>query len=251
MNKDYEHKQIGRDLIKLANLLSHYGLCNDTGPLHKAGSNCMVNATDTTWWYSLEKIVFSADEVNDMIANDCCDISVSLSMELIKGQFRKDGKTINPLSDLYFDLEVDGFRLNPTTDGIDPLYSAWHLDRHIFSAGDPKAHYSHPLYHLTFGGNKMIAKGHDTYGNAIIMPSPRILYPPMDAVLGVDFILQNYKTKGTIKKLVEDPEYKEIIVKSQERIWKPFFCSVYSHFNKGIDTFEDDFGPLKLMPLYY
>jgi hypothetical protein len=250
MRKEAENKDIGTDLCKFAFLLQRYAICSDTGPLHSAGAACIGSATASKWGYRLNKIVFLADEVGGRLTSDSREISISLSI-VIEGQEFDSMNINNPLNYLQLDLEIDGVRLNPTSCNIENLYAAWHLDRHIFGPNDNKTKYCHPLYHFTFGGEKMEAKGHDSFGIALIMPSPRLIYPPMDAVLGIDFILQNYLHKDKIKHLIQDPDYIEIIRKSQERIWKPFFCSLYTHWDKNSYMTEPDFTPLKILPLYY
>ncbi|MES1222102.1 MAG: hypothetical protein ABUT20_41790 [Bacteroidota bacterium] len=250
MSKELDNKEIGEDLCKLAVLLQSNNLCSDITPLQNAGGACISTATATLWKYNLEKITFKADEVGGRLSADSTDILISLSID-IEGVVSNAADIIDPLNKLVFDLEIDGGRINPESYEYENLYSAWHLDRHIFGAKDQKTKYSHPLYHFTFGGNKMECKGHDVYGSALILPAPRIVYPPMDAVLGIDFILQNYLHKDTIKTIIEDPEYIEIQKKAQERIWKPFFCSMYSHWNSGLYSIEAAFTALKIFPLYY
>ncbi len=250
MSKELENKEIGADLCKLSALLQTYKLCGNIDPLQKAGSYCLATATENKWGYTLEKIVFIADEVGGRMAADTTDITVSLTID-IEGTVQESNDIYNPLKKLFFDIEIDGWRVNSSINDLDFVYSAWHLDRHLIELGGLKTKYSHPLYHFAFGGEKMEAKGHDIYGNSIILPSPRLLYPPMDAVLGIDFILQNYIHKDQIQPLVEDPEYIEIVKKAQERIWKPFFCAMYSYWNKGAYNVDSNFTPLMLFPLYY
>jgi hypothetical protein len=95
----------------------------------------------------------------------------------------------------------------------------------------------------------MEERGND-FGNSLILPSPRFCYPPMDAVLGINFIIRNYLHKTKIEKLVRDPEYYQILKRSQERLWKPFFCSLYSYWNIGEFAVTSDFAPEKLFPLF-
>lgn len=250
MSREAENKSIGTDLCKLAMLLHNHSLCRDISPIQNAGNACITKATATNWAYRLDKIVFEADEVGGRLAYDTTEITVSLSVE-IEGSVKDTQNIYNPLNKLLFDLEIDGWKPNATLNDFEFVYAAWHLDRHIFGPADVKTKYSHPLYHFTFGGSKMESKGHNMYGNSIIMPSPRLLYPPMDAALGIDFILQNYLHKDRIEKLITDPEYIQIIKNSQKRIWEPFFCSIYSHWNNGYYTTDADFTAAKLFPLYY
>jgi hypothetical protein len=251
MSNVLENKAIGTDLCNLALLLNKHGLCNNTSPLDSAGNNCINTATADTWQYKLEKLVFFIDEVGGRMAADSTDLTVSLSIDIV-GSTNTTSTIINPLEKLQIDIELDGSRLNPRSYQVENLYSSWHLDRHIFGKNDAKTKYSHPLYHFTFGGRKMEEKGHDAYGSALILPSPRLLYPPMDAAIGIDFIIQNYIHKDKVGTLLEQPEYIQIIRSSQQRIWHPFFCSLYSFWDSTPNlTTHPDFSPLKLLPLYY
>lgn len=243
-------KKIGLELCKLSELLWTYGLCKDISPLETAGNSCISKSTDDVWRYNLNKIVFSADDANGRIPAKSEDIQVSLSISILGKHYNDDEDVSNPLETLEFNIEVEGSYLNEKTDKVEDLYSAWHLDRHISSPQDGTTKYSHPLYHLAYGGNKMELKGEE-FGISLIMPSPRFLYPPMDAALGIDFILQNYKEQKSIKKLIDDPSYIEIMRNSQKRLWKPFFSSIYSFWNAASHKTTVDFAASKLLPLYY
>lgn len=249
MSRESDNKIIGGDLCRLAELLRQYGLCEDTTALDNAGQSCITSATDTFWSYTLDKIVFKVDEVGSRIPANSEDISVSLSMS-IKGIQTESPEIINPLSKLNFDLEIEGFRQNEVSQDVDTLYASWHLDRHIFEAGDSKTKYSHPLYHFTFGGEKMETRG-NIFGDAIIMPSPRFAYPPMDAVLGIDFILQNYLHRTKTNEIISEPEYIRMLQSAQERLWKPFFYSIYSFWNTESFQVAPDFSCKHLMPMFY
>jgi hypothetical protein len=249
MSKELENKTVAGDLCRLALLLSTHGLCSDVSPLDKAGQSFLVKES-STWSYQLERIIFNnADEVGGRIPYDATQISIALTVSIASSEQQHD-VIYNPLKSLAVDIEIDGCRLNPSTGEIDDLYSCWHLDMHIEKKGDNDAKYSHPMYHFAFGGNKMEEKGDGFFGNSVILPSPRLMYPPMDAVLAIDFILQNYYDKATIKNLLLDPIYTEIVASSQKRLWKPFFASLYSQWDKIDSPVLPDFSTKKLLPLY-
>lgn len=243
------NNEIGTDLCMLAKLLHENGLCPNVSPLQNAGQACLSKSTDLKWKYRLDKIVFEADKVGTTIPEQAEDISVSLSIEEIEGGYFTTGEVINPLNKLKFDIEIDGFRLNTVTSEIDQLFASWHLDRHISSVGNGETKYTHPIYHFQFGGNIMEGKG-DLFGNSLILPAPRIMYPPMDAILGIDFILKNYLNRTRIIKLINDPQYLQIVRNSQIRLWKPFFISLFSFWEQIDHKISVDFSPLKLMPFY-
>jgi len=239
---------IGRDICKLADLLEKHGLARDPYPLNAAGEACIRQATEQSWSYKVHKLIFDVPQVQRMPI-DAVDISVSFSLN-IEGRLTNGDKVENPLNELLFEIEIEAWRENEIAGTVDQLYAAWHLDKHIVKPGDHKPKYSHPLYHIAFGGNRMEAWGQDRYGRTIILSAPRLLYPPMDAVLGVDFLLQNYLHKNDIANLLLESEYRELLRNSQERLWKPFYTSLYSHWDATINTVEESFGPLQLFPLY-
>lgn len=246
-NKESENKAIGNDLLLLAELLISEGICNDASSLNTAGNNCSKLPDEAPWSYKLGQLDFLIDEVGSTIPNDATDLKLRFSMS-IKSNISEVESIKDPLDSLNFDIEIFGAYINNQSTDIVNLYCSWHLDRHISKAGDGQNKYSHPLYHFTFGGNKMEEQKLD-YGSALIIPSPRIAYPPMDAVLGVDFILQNYFSKNKIKTLLQKPEYIEIIKKSQERLWQPYFTSISSKWGAvSGNSFHKEFTYKNLWP---
>mgnify|MGYP001087048854 CR=1 FL=1 len=65
----------------------------------------------------------------------------------------------------------------------------------------------------------------DQLGDTFLLDPPRLMHPPMDGILAVDFILANY-AGTTWKKLRDDPQYTKLIAPQFERIWKPYFEGV-------------------------
>jgi len=249
MSNELESKNIAADLCKLALLLNTHNLCSDVSPLDNAGQS-FIQKESASWDYELQKITFkNVDEVGGRVPSDSEEISVSLTIT-IKSTLTPSDKVFNPLSELSFDIELNGQRINPTTSNIDDLYACWHLDLHIEKTGDGTPKYCHPMYHFAFGGNKLEAMGDDFFGNGLVLPAPRLMYPPMDAVLGIDFILQNYFEREKIQTLLDDTSYIEIVNNSQTRLWKPFFASLYSFWDAASIITDDNFTNKKLFPFY-
>lgn len=241
MRDELESSQIiGADLCTLARLLNDYSVCADTSALETAGQNCQYLNEANCWKYNLGKLVFQIDKMGSQIPFDSYDLSVSLTVH-IAGNLDNEVETIkDPLKRLSFDIEIEGFRDNLTTQELDVMYSSWHLDRHIIEEGDGDNKFVHPIYHFSFGGNKMEEKG-DIFGNSLVLPTPRIAHPPMDAILGIDFILQNYFTREKISKIVSDPEYIGIMKRAQERLLKPYFLSIVSFWNDSLFKVKEEF----------
>lgn len=61
---------------------------------------------------------------------------------------------------------------------------------------------------MTFGGQIM---ENVNLGDVLLLPAPRISYPPMDIVLGIDFILSNFVEKKVYNELRCDPQYKSAV----------------------------------------
>ncbi|MBR6178525.1 MAG: hypothetical protein IKQ70_11695 [Bacteroidales bacterium] len=98
--------------------------------------------------------------------------------------------------------------------------SSWHLDYEP----EETDRIIHPLFHLTFGGNKMkMIKENKAaeYGDLLLMSAPRWNYYPMDAVLGIDLIFSNFLNKDEYVKLYTG-KYKQAVENSKIRLWQPY-----------------------------
>lgn len=104
--------------------------------------------------------------------------------------------------------------------GNDIHICSWHLDYEP----DETDRNIHPLFHLTFGGNKMKTIKDNMaadYGNLLLMPVPRWNYYPMDAVLGIDLIFSNFLNKDEYVRLYTG-KYKQAVENSKNRLWKSY-----------------------------
>lgn len=115
--------------------------------------------------------------------------------------------------------------------------SAWHFEKHPDRKADgtpensPEFH--HPLYHLHFGGYEMTEDEEVEFGNILVLEAPRIMHPPMDIVLAVDFVLNNFYSCHACQpfiNLLKDPEYFRIVEKARDRFLKPFALGLASNF---------------------
>ena len=128
---------------------------------------------------------------------------------------------------------------------------SWHLDyekkKKNDSLDEPKVF--HPLFHLTYGGKTMreIYGGLDGNNRDIkdisidedkkvsfiplLLIAPRIPFPPMDYFLGIDFVISNFLNKKEYQKLQSEPNYKRLIKKSQEKMWKPYYSILANNWS--------------------
>ncbi|OAV64224.1 hypothetical protein Barb6XT_02885 [Bacteroidales bacterium Barb6XT] len=124
-----------------------------------------------------------------------------------------------PVSAYNFSIEIMGRNEKQT------VRSNWHLD----FDNTIDSEYMHPSFHLTYGGKTMKST---ELGNVLLLPAPRISYPPMDAILGVDFVLSNFVKEDTYNKIKADSQYKVAVRRSQQRLWRPYMLSVANHWCK-------------------
>lgn len=126
--------------------------------------------------------------------------------------------------------------------------SSWHLDKHVRNENNNST-YLHPAYHLTFGGHHMEdqqKEDSDEFGRALIIRSPRIMHPPMELILGLDFIFTHFIPKSELD-LVTHRSYIEIIENLKAKIWLPYALSIVKNYCSNVDIdgtrmqFDQDF----------
>jgi hypothetical protein len=127
--------------------------------------------------------------------------------------------------------------------------SSWHLDRDIPEDHDGTSSNLHPLYHLTFGGYHMEnlqKEGVDEFGRLLILRTPRIMHPPMELILGIDFIFNHFIPKNELE-LLGDHGYLDIIKKVKKYFWLPYSLAIAKNYCERIsidnqtNTFDSNF----------
>lgn len=240
MNGFVDNKNlIASDLGNMAELLNGCGLCQDVGPLYDAQGRCMSHSTANEWQYHFEGLKLPIDTMSHTKPVGAVPFDVVLSVELT-GRYANPTDQANPLIEVKkFNIEIFGLL------DIEPIegYASWHLDKD--SAGDQK--FIHPEYHLTFGGHRIWDKVQN-YGQVIVLPSPRIAHPPMDAILGIDFILKNFLTKDRHETLTQRSEYKQIIQHSIHRLWKPYYSFIGNFWTAPGSQSFSNFSIFSIMP---
>lgn len=240
---DNTKESLATDLYEIALLLEKYSLIKDCTGLYNASEKIRTSQNKNIWKYEFTNVKFETEgSISGTIPKNIESIEIAFSIK-IEGFFCPNNQYSNPLNLLAFDVELYGFDSN-----FENFYAAWHLDKHIGQSGDNECNFHHPEYHFTFGGNKMEEKN-DFFGSCLILPAPRFSYPPMDAILGIDFILQNYFPLKQRKKIMTDPTYIRLIAKSQERLWKPYYTSITSRWHPFPNiSFDSDIHYSKMNP---
>ncbi|MBE0482843.1 MAG: hypothetical protein IBX52_05010 [Bacterioplanes sp.] len=130
------------------------------------------------------------------------------------------------------EMSVD-FELYSNDENGQPVKSAWHLDYHDVK-GDEK--FSHPRFHFQFGGKRLRESireknCHFNTGELLLMESPRLMHPPMDPVLAVDFVFGNFLGDECWKALRQKRSFINIHKASKELFWKPYFEGISGYFS--------------------
>lgn len=231
------------DLESLAYLLVSNGICKDPSPIYTAAARCLSSSDNNFWQYKIEDLVFEIGQMGHSIPRGACLIKAIFSINL-KGRYYNIKSICNPLTDIELNLELIGSSSDTKTQ--DDLYSAWHFDRHQFDDNNVTK-FIHPEFHFTFGGRRMWDKTLD-YGSSLILPSPRFTHPPLDGILGIDFVIQNYLENSVHIKLTQSQEYRRILYNSQCRMWRPYHCAIANHWKDFDNSLDNTISTMSLLP---
>ena len=104
----------------------------------------------------------------------------------------------------------------------------------LFRSSESKSNL-HPIYHLTFGGTHMenLQNSGSDFGRALILRTPRITHPPMEVILGIDFIFNHFIPKSELD-LLSDRRYIEVINELKSYIWLPYSLAIAKNYCERI-----------------
>jgi hypothetical protein len=169
-----EKGNLSTDLQQLASILQTEKICSDTAPIQSAISELKKKKSG----YSLQKLKLKIDSAPNNTRPNITSLEILLNVQITESTLNEN-EIDNPIIAYNFSIEIMGKNDGQT------IHSSWHLD--FDNTLDNE--YIHPSFHLTYGGKTMKST---ELGNVLLLPTPRISYPPMDAVLGVDFVLSNF-----------------------------------------------------------
>ncbi len=175
--------------------------------------------TNNSIAYSVATLQINLPEsLSHTIPTGANSIIVYFSVKNIELKRNKNNIISNPIERLdSFNIVIKGEDINKNE-----LISSWHLDKKIVSN---KYNFIEPEFHFTFGGYKMENKYENNncdFGQLLLMRTPRIMHPPLDLILGIDFILNNYISKKYNDLFICNKKYIKIIQKIKELIWRPY-----------------------------
>ncbi|KMQ67689.1 hypothetical protein ACM39_12605 [Chryseobacterium sp. FH2] len=227
-------KELAKDIRTLSNVLYSYFPTASLGNLEAAitflSSNRAVVldkvARAEYWGYNVKEVCFKLDKFPEKRhPKDIENLELILDFELV-GNCDDIDSLKDPFLWLIFDIKIKGIY-----DKKD-FFTSYHLDRHLYKAGDMMPVEPHPFYHFQYGG-KHILDDNKTVdsGKLIIFESPRIAHYPMELILGIDYILSHFFPDKRIAILKSEQEYVNLIEKYQARILKPYYHTISSTWN--------------------
>lgn len=137
--------------------------------------------------------------------------------------------------DPFISLEFNIFARGKTKSNRLVMYSL-HFDRHIDEGNESEE--VHPMYHFQFGGRKIEDEDIDR-GDVLFLDAPRIMYHPMEFILGIDFLLSNFLPNEWKEISRKNQNYKNIIKDYQEYFVLPYYKSIVNHFDRKVTNVWD------------
>jgi hypothetical protein len=235
--------QFGNKLNDYAKELGSYGI--DSNIITDVSKNCEFK--NNIWSYPSRpiKFILSHEDIpNHTVPKLLKEYKATLEIDLIITGDIKINLPQNSINDPI--NSIKGFDIVVTTNGY---VSSWHLDRHEVQPNNGRCDYIHPIYHFTHGGHKMegyTATIDDYFGNAIIMRNPRLMHPPMDLILGIDFIFNQFIPNKKLS-ILSDKAYIDIVNQVKVFLWRPFALAIAKNYcstiaiDGNIMTFNNEF----------
>ena len=226
-------KEVADRLRKFGNTLLNSGIIGDRKPFEDAALQCekgpipVVKGVNidysNCWGYTLSNLVFSLPKKKKadrgVFPEGASVESISISSTII-GNYTRIDYAEDPFCHLDFNVIIKG----KSKDG-DSLLASWHLDRHLENKDDNEPDGIHPIYHFQYGGKNLKLPG-DNYGNQIVLETPRLMHLPLDAVLGVDFVLANFLGSKRKHLCTQVKAYADCITELQKMLWRPYVLSI-------------------------
>jgi hypothetical protein len=133
-----------------------------------------------------------------------------------------DGVLDEEADDQYINLGVNVILTGTAKNGT--AMFAWHLDR---DSGASQSDDLHPRYHFQHAGQMMRVR-EDEWGQSLFLDPPRLMHPPLDGLLAVDFVLGAYLAKRYQNECVKDATYTHLMSSAQRRAWTGFANAIAS-----------------------
>ncbi len=211
------------ELLQLKALLVKYLslLVQDAGLIDRAVLK-LQQPRNEVWEYDMERLTFQDLNLERGRVEE--NASVELTIEISGPCKTSEEADMLKTFCLRFVLNV--------RQGKTQKRSAFRFERHLCSDGDGEPEFAHPLYHFQYGGRELTEDDDFDKGQVFFPDAPRLKHPPMDLVLAVDFVLNQFysRDRAELGALFGDTGYKKLVEKARERFWKPYFLGVAGNF---------------------
>src|SRR5690606_10190530 len=175
----------------------------------------------------LAKLANNGDALAKLVLNLSCTNKLNYDPNIIEDPIENLAiKFVVKLE--YYDNSLNDLKLSQ---------SSWHLDKHDASK---VVNTIHPLYHYEFGGSELTKSEEFNFGDFFLIDSPRIMHPPMDIILAIDFVIKNFYTFKDHSKLTSKTLYQRHVDNARKRVWRPYIISLASHFHDFKDEYKMD-----------
>jgi hypothetical protein len=170
------------------------------------------------WGYSIDDFVIGIPQPRHLSPSNVTNLNVSLTINLIAKCLEWEDLN-DPLNELCFRVTLKGVGADST------YYSGFHIDKHDMSK---KSDEPHPVYHLQYVVNPN-NRADFNQGHFLGLDTPRIPHYPLDFILGIGFITSNF-FPDAYNILMDNGLFVNLSKRYQERIWKPYFHTLASHW---------------------
>lgn len=216
---------LSSELNGLAKVVSSTGgRINGSRQIDAAVASILSDKRDV-WMYHIEKLVFQAEQKSIAIPVAGKLKTIALGID-VRGELTEQ----LPMRHMQINIELEGV----SERGDVSVHFAWHFDRHA-DGGNP-AIGAHPKFHAQHAGQRVESLNRD-WGAALFCDAPRLVHPPLDAVLAIDFVAGNY-CPNLWSDLRRDPTFTGLLRTSIHRYWRPYANTIAKSFED--DTFFEE-----------
>ena len=234
-----------KELLTLKDLLRQYmpGIQASVDTLSSAATACRLGKDDI-WQYDVTNLIFPKISIaksgvrHSRPAIEAYEVALTVNAF---GICTEEDSLVDPLSDLTVNILVTGY-----TKRQRKKINAIHLDSHpprddeerrlkpvpnleeAYKTSGQRINHNHPRYHFQIGGKHVWGKPSHEFGSQLLLETPRIAHPPLDAILAIDFVLANYYAETWSKMLKFERRYRDLVETAQDIFWRPYLFAAAS-----------------------
>ncbi|WP_108944123.1 hypothetical protein [Shewanella halifaxensis] len=215
-------------------VLEQHGVITSSTPLHELIKGLKKTRQDKGLAYDLRCLSFTELSSDQFIREGKWDDSgFSVQLHLNVGLKENHIFQFGSVKDSVVEITYEAY----SEELCELARGAWHLDYH---EDEPNKYpeFIHPSYHFYHGGRRIKDTTND-YGELILLDAPRLMHPPLDLFLAVDFLVSNFVKERKWKNLRADTTYKEIIKASQIKWWQKYYQQVADYWNHQTSGADD------------